>query len=109
MNEADCLFLLHARIATAVTTKATILKIRAPFEVLSSNFGPHTLMKVATRVMSYATSTVCHLWILKLGSTRLACPRMRFAPIKLFMAPIARIPGKYELSRLQPDLGITYQ
>jgi hypothetical protein len=62
-NDADCLFLLHARMVTIVTMKETMLKISAPFEILSNNFGPHILINVANRVMAYATRTVCHLWI----------------------------------------------
>jgi hypothetical protein len=62
-KDADCLFWLQTRMVTIVAMKETILKIKAPFEILSSSLGPHMFMKVANNVIQYATRTVCHLWI----------------------------------------------
>lgn len=72
--------------------KATMLKISAPFEILSSTLGPHKLINVANKVTHQATRTVCHLWISYEGLTRFACPRMKLLQTKLLVAPIARIP-----------------
>ena len=92
MNEADCLFLLQARIVVIVTMKATILNTRNPFDSLSSTLDPHRFMNAANKVTAQATRTVCHLSITKLGFTRFACPRMKLAQMKLFVAPIAKRP-----------------
>jgi hypothetical protein len=63
LNDADCLFVFVARMATTVTTKETILIAKAHLEILSRSLEPKRLMKVARKVMSQATRTVCHLSI----------------------------------------------
>lgn len=75
-----------------VTMNATILKTRNPLDNLSKTRDPQRFMKAAKSVTTQATRTVCHLWISKLGLTRLACPRMKFAQMKELVAPTASKP-----------------
>lgn len=50
-KDADCLFVLQARMVTMVTIKDTMLKTSRPFEILSSILAPHMLTNVAKSVM----------------------------------------------------------
>jgi hypothetical protein len=78
--------------AAMTTTNELMLKMKMPLETLSRSLGSHSLKARTARPTQYATRVVCQRYITYDGLQRFANPRMKLATIKLFVAPIARMP-----------------